>query len=259
MWRTSSSYRLWLQQVEARYHPDDPTRMDGDGNKGNQASKDMIAQKERDIAQNDPTLKTTPKTTKDKALEKLGNDTQTKNQVHKLGSQQIDHNAASLPMNPQPAPTDYSLASQMKLIGDSSLMAHPLNLVSCIKPNTQPLPKPTNPVSVNIIRYIVKPGDWLSKIALQFYGDHKKWIQIYNDNKSIIGSNPNMILPGQVLLIHFKGKINVKTLLNLGKGVSNIKSPVNIQKQLHQLTSGMRDPKSTGSNIMNIDRVSFRV
>ena len=46
--------------------------------------------------------------------------------------------------------------------------------------------------------YIVKSGDTLSGIASK-YGT--TWQKIYNDNKSVIGSNPNLIKPGQVLTI----------------------------------------------------------
>ncbi len=46
--------------------------------------------------------------------------------------------------------------------------------------------------------YTVKSGDNLSRIA-QKYGT--TWQKIYNDNKDVIGSNPNLIRPGQVLVI----------------------------------------------------------
>ena len=49
--------------------------------------------------------------------------------------------------------------------------------------------------------YTVVSGDWLWKIAKQFYGDGGKWSVIYNANKSVIGGNPNLIYPGQVLTI----------------------------------------------------------
>ena len=45
--------------------------------------------------------------------------------------------------------------------------------------------------------YTVKSGDTLSGIAKKFYGSPSQWKKIYNANKSIIGSNPNMIYPGQ--------------------------------------------------------------
>jgi nucleoid-associated protein YgaU len=44
-------------------------------------------------------------------------------------------------------------------------------------------------------------GDSLSYLADLFCGDDRKWPQIYKANKRKIGSNPNLIKPGQVLYI----------------------------------------------------------
>ena len=49
--------------------------------------------------------------------------------------------------------------------------------------------------------YTVKSGDCLCAIARRFYGDDKRYIDMYNANKSIIGGNPNLIMPGQKLTI----------------------------------------------------------
>ena len=51
--------------------------------------------------------------------------------------------------------------------------------------------------------YTVKTGDSLWKIAKSLFGDGSRWSDIYNykNNKSIIGANPNLIRPGQVLSI----------------------------------------------------------
>jgi hypothetical protein len=49
--------------------------------------------------------------------------------------------------------------------------------------------------------HIVLSGDWLSKIAKTFYGDMHKWPVIYEANRDIIGKDPNLIIPGQRLLI----------------------------------------------------------
>lgn len=43
--------------------------------------------------------------------------------------------------------------------------------------------------------YVVRPGDWLSKIALAEYGDTTQWHNIYAWNRSEIGDNPNFIYP----------------------------------------------------------------
>jgi hypothetical protein len=45
----------------------------------------------------------------------------------------------------------------------------------------------------------VVSGDWLSTIAPRFGED---WHQLYNDNVSVVGSDPNRIFPGQVLQVH---------------------------------------------------------
>lgn len=57
-------------------------------------------------------------------------------------------------------------------------------------------PASTSPQSYTVVR-----GDCLYNIAKRFYGDGSKYTAIYNANKSVIGGNPNLIYPGQVLTI----------------------------------------------------------
>jgi len=49
--------------------------------------------------------------------------------------------------------------------------------------------------------YTVRPGDSLSKIAKSLLGDAKKWRLLYDANKDVVGNNPDLIKPGQVLKI----------------------------------------------------------
>lgn len=49
--------------------------------------------------------------------------------------------------------------------------------------------------------YKVVKGDCLWKISKKYYGDGSKYTVIYNANKKVIGGNPNLIYPGQVLTI----------------------------------------------------------
>ncbi|MNP07072.1 LysM domain/BON superfamily protein [compost metagenome] len=49
--------------------------------------------------------------------------------------------------------------------------------------------------------YTVKPGDTLSQIAKLELGSSSKWKDIYNLNKAVIGSDPNLIRPGQRLVL----------------------------------------------------------
>ena len=47
----------------------------------------------------------------------------------------------------------------------------------------------------------MQAGDTLSSIALRTYGNSNLWSVIYNANQEVLGSNPNMIYPGQQLSI----------------------------------------------------------
>ena len=49
--------------------------------------------------------------------------------------------------------------------------------------------------------YTVQSGDSLSKIAKNHYGDANDWKRIYEANKALIGANPDLIHPGQRLVI----------------------------------------------------------
>ena len=59
--------------------------------------------------------------------------------------------------------------------------------------------RPTTKSNTKI--YTVKPGDSLWKIAKWWYGNGSKWNVIYQKNKKIIGNNPNLIRPGQKLVM----------------------------------------------------------
>lgn len=63
-------------------------------------------------------------------------------------------------------------------------------------PKKAPAPKGVTKPRQNV--YTVKAGDNLSRIATQF---KTSWQAIYAANKGIIGSNPNLIKPGQRLVI----------------------------------------------------------
>lgn len=69
-------------------------------------------------------------------------------------------------------------------------------------PAKQPGANPRRPGQEPKI-HVVQPGDWLSKIAITYYGDMNKWRVIYDhpQNRRTIGANPNLIKPGQRLLI----------------------------------------------------------
>jgi nucleoid-associated protein YgaU len=59
------------------------------------------------------------------------------------------------------------------------------------RPDTKPAPKV----------YTVKAGDSLWQIAKMQLGDGAKWKQIYEANRGVIGPDPNLITPGQQLVM----------------------------------------------------------
>lgn len=68
--------------------------------------------------------------------------------------------------------------------------------------STEPVRETNNsPAPVAAQSYAVVKGDCLSNIAKRFYGNGSKYTIIYNANKGVIGGNPNLIYPGQVLII----------------------------------------------------------
>jgi nucleoid-associated protein YgaU len=64
-----------------------------------------------------------------------------------------------------------------------------------------PHPHPITPSLPGAKTYVVANGDYLSKIALKFYGNGNLWPKIYSANQAVIGGDPNLIFPGQTLII----------------------------------------------------------
>lgn len=72
----------------------------------------------------------------------------------------------------------------------------------------EPLPQRVTPAAtqrpakeVSSTTYTVVKGDNLSKIAKNLTGNSANWKAIYEQNKDVIGGNPNLIYPGQQLVI----------------------------------------------------------
>lgn len=59
----------------------------------------------------------------------------------------------------------------------------------------------SRPQSGNFFVYRVQQGDTLTKTAEQFLSDGQRWKDIYAANRDQLGSDPNLIRPGQQLRI----------------------------------------------------------
>lgn len=78
-----------------------------------------------------------------------------------------------------------------------------------VKEKKEELPNTVTPAAtdrsskdVKSTAYTVKSGDNLNKIAKNLTGNSANWKAIYEQNKGTIGGNPNMIRPGQQLVIN---------------------------------------------------------
>lgn len=70
------------------------------------------------------------------------------------------------------------------------------------KASVEPVRETANsPAPAEAQTHTVVKGDCLWNIAKKFYGNGSKYTVIYNANKGVIGGNPNLIYPGQVLTI----------------------------------------------------------
>lgn len=68
-------------------------------------------------------------------------------------------------------------------------------------PTTPPVPKPTQPPPApKLTYYTVQHGDNLSEIAAKLHISGG-WQSLYNANRGVVGSNPNLIYAGQRLVI----------------------------------------------------------
>lgn len=76
--------------------------------------------------------------------------------------------------------------------------------ITMSKPKAKAEPKrETNnsPAPAAAKTYTVVRGDCLWNIAKKFYGNGAKYTVIYDANRGVVGGNPNLIYPGQVLTI----------------------------------------------------------
>jgi hypothetical protein len=106
---------------------------------------------------------------------------------------------------PSPSPSDLGgltvsevefLYTQIQKVASAAGVA--LDPLPRIVPAPAPAPAPSPPPART---YIVKPGDFLSTIAFNELGDGNRWPEIYNLNRAVVGANPDLIHPGQVLTL----------------------------------------------------------
>ena len=67
---------------------------------------------------------------------------------------------------------------------------------------TTPAPRMApRPAAARPRPYVVQPGDTLWSVSAWYYGTGGDWHRIYAANRAVIGSNPDLIRPGQRLTL----------------------------------------------------------
>jgi LysM repeat protein len=81
----------------------------------------------------------------------------------------------------------------------AQLVAHPETVAQTLEIKKRAA---TNTSPAALARFhVVQSGDSLSKLAAGYYGDMYKWPIIYEANRAVIGGNPDLIRPGQRLVL----------------------------------------------------------
>ena len=87
--------------------------------------------------------------------------------------------------------------------------------------------------------YTVEPGDTLSGIALQAYGNGNDWQIIYHANTQVIGPDPNLLRPGEVLFIPTLTPPQVKTcVVTAAEGINIRTEPTSQSGSIASYPSG---------------------
>jgi nucleoid-associated protein YgaU len=96
---------------------------------------------------------------------------------------------------------DVKFANFVKLKGGEYFFSPSISFLKNLPNLPQNFPTPPVEEPVPSKTYVVRQGDTLSNIAERAYSDGSQFRLIYEANKNVIGSNPNYILPGQILYI----------------------------------------------------------
>lgn len=70
--------------------------------------------------------------------------------------------------------------------------------------------RPASPTAHDpaMITYRVRRGDCLWSIAGELAGDSRLWPAVYADNRAVIGADPDLIWPGEIIRVTVSGRIS---------------------------------------------------
>ncbi|WP_438312973.1 LysM peptidoglycan-binding domain-containing protein [Streptomyces sp. HUAS TT3] len=107
--------------------------------------------------------------------------------------------AAAAP--PKPAPATPRAARAPQKPAAAAHPAHTPTPASAAHKAVPAAPAPTAGTAAVRRMYTVRAGDSLTSIALRELGNEGRWRELYAMNRGVIGANPHLIHPGQVLTL----------------------------------------------------------
>lgn len=108
------------------------------------------------------------------------------------------------------------------------------------------------------VSYTVKPGDSLSKIAQSKLGNLNRWGEIYDLNREVLGSDPNVITPGKVLKLPSQNNTassSAKTDVNPAS--SPVPTPSAVEKEITAFSNGKINSNPKGPDSLNNPHLSL--
>ncbi|MFK0255443.1 LysM peptidoglycan-binding domain-containing protein [Streptomyces sp. NPDC090445] len=107
--------------------------------------------------------------------------------------------AAAAPPKPAPAPPKAARAPHRPAAADHP--PHTPTPASAAHKAVPAAPAPAAATGAVKRTYTVRAGDSLTSIALRELGNEARWRELYAMNRGVIGANPHLIHPGQVLTL----------------------------------------------------------
>ncbi|RAM51523.1 MAG: hypothetical protein C6Y22_10675 [Hapalosiphonaceae cyanobacterium JJU2] len=96
---------------------------------------------------------------------------------------------------------DVKFANFVKLKGGEYFFSPSISFLKNLPNLPQNFPTPPVEEPVPSKTYVVRQGDDLSKISQRAYGEERFSTLIYDANRNVIGPDPGLLLPGQILYI----------------------------------------------------------
>lgn len=109
----------------------------------------------------------------------------------------------------------------------------------------------SNAAGGSLKTYTVVKGDCLWNITRAATGNGARWRELYNINKSVIGSNPNLIYPGQVLTLPSGWNVSAGSVIKLTNASNRKKSSSSRASNIKNMPMKTKSSSGGSSSLRN--------